>query len=223
VLESTSGKVLRATDPTVQGYVDWIKSADKQPPGGTYLPIVRLPHRPGVHLDVLKRLNDLSASTQLFAGNRDAYLYLLSELVGNIYEHAAASRAFVTAQFYPKKGLIEACFMDDGVTIAGSLASGAGAVYPPGRAHEAILDALRGKSAKGGGERGFGLRSSARVVNGLGGDMLIVSGRGSVVLGARGDRSVYSMSADDGLSGTLVSFRLRESSKKIKLLELVDE
>jgi hypothetical protein len=97
VLESTSGKVLRATDPTVRGYVDWIKSADKQPPGGTYLPIVRLPRHPGVHLEVLKRLNDQSASTQLFSGNRDAYLYLLSELVGNIYKPAAAGRAFVTA------------------------------------------------------------------------------------------------------------------------------
>ena len=142
--------------------------------------------------------------------------------VDNIYEHAEASRAYVMAQCYPKKRLIEVSFMDDGMTIPRSLETGTGTKYPAEGGHTAILDALQGKSAKAGGERGFGLRSSVRIANALGGEVLIVSGRGAVVAGPRGHRSVYSLTPPYGLDGTLVSIRLPESSKKINLYELVE-
>lgn len=223
ILVSESGKPVRATNASVQGYVNWIMRADDPLVGGTYVPVVRLPRDPSTYQGVLKHLRDLSETTKLFANNRDAYHYLLSELVDNIYQHADASRAFVMAQCYPKKALIEASFMDNGMTIPTSLARGTGSNYPPEKAHRAILDALRGKSAKGGGERGYGLRTSVRIANALGGEVLIVSGRGAVVTGKNGRLFVYSLKPAFGLDGTLVSIRLPDGAKRINLYKLLED
>lgn len=215
-------KPVRATNASVQGYVDWILRTDEPIVGDTYVPFVRLPSDPQSYLEVLRHLEDLSETTQLFSGNRDAYHFLLSELVDNIYEHAQASHAYVMAQRYPKKGLIEASFMDDGMTIPKSLELGTDTKYGADKAYEAILDALNGKSAKGSGERGFGLRSSVKIANALGGEVLIVSGRGAVVAHRGGRVLAYSLSTQYELDGTLVGIRLPNSNKKINLYELVE-
>jgi hypothetical protein len=222
VLVAHCKQPVHATSAAVQGYVDWILHADDPLAGDTYVPFVRLPKDPQLYLKVIKHLEDLSETTTLFAGNTDAYHYLLSELVDNIYEHARASRAYVMAQCYPRKRLIEASFMDDGMTISKSLETGTGTKYLPNEAHKAIIDALGGKSAKGGGERGFGLRSSVRIANALGGEVLIVSGRGAVVTGKPGHGLAYSLPQAFGLDGTLVSIRLPESDKRINLYKLVE-
>ena len=170
----------------------------------------------------MRRLEDLSRTTQVFSGNPDAYHYLLSELTDNIYEHAHASRAYVMAQYYPKKGLIEASFMDDGVSIPRSLERGTGVKYPSDAESGAILDALEGKSAKSGSQRGFGLRTSVRVVNELGGEVLIVSGRGAVVAELGEEVRSYSLGPPRELEGTLVTLRLPESARKVNLYALVE-
>lgn len=206
----------------MQGYAKWILSAGEPAAGGTYLPMVRLPQDPGKGQEVLARLEDLSKSTELFSRNRDAYHYLISELVDNIYEHSKSSHAYVMAQNYPKKGVIEASFIDDGVTIPKSLEAGTGTRYPPSRASQAIYDALNGKSAKSTDERGFGLPSTSRIVKELGGDVLVVSGNGALVTGARTAVSLYTLAQEFELSGTLVGLRLPNSDKTINLYELVE-
>ena len=221
--QANSHLELHATSAAVQGYVDWITTADRPPAGKTYVPVVRLPHEPRSSEEVLERLEDLSKTTPLFSRNKDAYHYLLAELVDNIYEHARASRAYVMAQYYPRKGLIEVSFMDDGMTIPRSLGHGLGATYPPNRAYQAILDALSGKSSKEGGLRGYGLSSSARLVNGLGGEALIVSARGAVVSTSAGRRLPYALREQNQLDGTLVSFRLPDSERTVNLYALVEE
>ena len=222
VLAAHCKQPVRAVNPSIQGYADWIMHADDPLVGSTYVPVVRLPQDPEAYLGVLEHLEDLSKTTELFSANKQAYHYLLSELVDNIYEHAQASHAYVMAQRYPKKGLIEASFMDDGMTIPKSLERGSGTSYPSGNAHEAILDALNGKSAKGGGERGFGLQSSVRIVTALAGEVLIVSGRGAVVAGRRRSMLVYSLSSQHELAGTLVGIRIPDSDKRINFYELIE-
>ena len=222
VLMNRTGQTLQTSNKAVQGYVDWILRADNPPPGSTYLPLVRLPHDPEASGEVLSHLEDLSKSTRLFSKNRDAYRYLLSELIDNIYEHSSASRAYVMAQYYPRKGLIEASFMDDGITIPGSLQHARGTAYGPQTDYLAIIDALKGRSAKGGDERGFGLRSCVRVVNALGGDVLIVSGSGAVVSEQGGQAMPYRLTSTHKLEGTLVGLRLRDEEKTVNLYSLVE-
>lgn len=126
------------------------------------------------------------------------------------------------AQYYPKKGVIEASFMDDGVSVPKSLEHGAGARYSRDAESDAILDALEGKSAKPGGQRGFGLRSPVRIVNELGGEALIVSGRGAVVAATAGDVRSYSLSPQRELQGTLVTLRLPDGTRKVDFYSLVE-
>lgn len=222
VLRAHSGAAIRATNPSVQGYVRWVTNAEAAPAGGTYVPVVRLPASIAEYRDVIERLNDLSATTTLFAVNQQAYRYILSELIGNIYEHAEANHSFVMAQAYTTQRLIEASFMDDGQTIAGSLERGTNRRYTPEDSYNAILDALDGTSSKGSDERGFGLRSSVRLANELGGEVLIVSGRGAVVIGPTRLRSPFVLEPDHALSGTLVGLRLPEGDKRVNLYEFVE-
>lgn len=222
VLIARTGQVLHASKPAVQGYVDFITAADSPVLGSTYLPLVRLPRDPRAYTSVIRRLEDLSRRTRLFSGNPNAYPYLLSELTDNIYEHASASRAYVMAQYYPKKGLIEASFMDDGVSIPKSLERGTGVRYPVDNQSEAILDALEGRSAKPGGQRGFGLRSSVRIVNALGGEALIVSGRGAVVSANAREVQSYNLAPQRELGGTLVSLRLPDTDRRVDFYSLVE-
>ena len=45
VLCAHTGASLTASNPAVQGYADWIMTTNTPPPGGTYVPIVRLPSK----------------------------------------------------------------------------------------------------------------------------------------------------------------------------------
>jgi hypothetical protein len=222
LLVAQTGATLHASSPAVQGYLDWILNVDEVPAEGTYIPIVHLPESPEACQGVLSRLEDLSGKTRLFSENRTAYRYLLSELIDNIYQHARASHAYVMAQFYPAKGLIEAGFMDDGVTIRGSLEEGTSARYSTESGPQPILDALGGRSAKSTEARGFGLGSSVRVANALGGEVMIVSGDGAVVATEDGNIQPFSLTKERKLGGTLVSIRLAEADRKISLYDLIE-
>jgi anti-sigma regulatory factor (Ser/Thr protein kinase) len=222
LLVSQSGASPHATNRSVQGYINRIMGAHEAPVEGTYIPFVRLPETPESCETVLSRLEDLSRTTKLFSENRTAYRYLVAELVDNIYQHARARRAYVMAQFYPGKGLMEASFIDDGVTIRGSLEKGTGIRYEPGSGYTPILDALSGKSAKSTHERGYGLGSSVRIANALGGEVMVVSGDGAVVATAEGKVLPFSLGAGRTMDGTLVSIRLTEADRKINIYELIE-
>jgi hypothetical protein len=221
VLMDRTGAVLESSIPSVRGYVAAVSRPDAPPAGATYLVALRRGADLGPGEGVLDRLVDLSGSTRLFSRNRDAYHYLLSELVDNIDQHAGADHAYVMAQYYPIRGEIEASFMDDGVTIPGSLERGIGRHYPPEDAVQAIVDALGGLSSRT-AERGFGLRTSVRLTNALGGEVLIVSGRGAVVAEPAGGVLPFRLSEDRALQGTLVSLRIPEGDKTISLYDYLE-
>jgi hypothetical protein len=221
VLMDQTGAQLQSPSSAVRGYVRTVSRTYPPPAGSTYFSAIRLPRRLRARDDPLTRLEDLSKTTRLFSGNSNAYHYLLSELVDNIYNHAGADHAYLMAQFYPNSGEIEASFMDDGVTIPGSLEQGAGRHYVPDQSYQAIVDALGGASAKT-NERGYGLRTSVRIANELGGEVLIVSGRGAVVVNPDGTALPYQLTEDQDLRGTLVSVRLREGDRKINFYKLVE-
>ena len=63
------------------------------------------------------------------------------------------------------------------------------------------LDALAGKSAKSTHERGFGLGSSGRIANALGGEVMIVSGDGAVVATEDGQVQPFSLGPDRMMGG----------------------
>jgi hypothetical protein len=113
----------------------------------------------------------LQLDTQLYI----AITYLIDEAVNNIKDHARTERGYLFTQFYPKKGFLDLCIADIGISLLGSY-------HYVGRTditnHEqAIQAALSGDSTKNNLHRGFGIRTSRNMlVNGLSGRYFLLSG-----------------------------------------------
>jgi len=113
----------------------------------------------------------LQSDAQLYSG----VSYLIDEAVNNITDHSRTDRGYLFTQFYPKKEYLDLCIADTGISILGSYEA-------VGRtditSHEqAIQAALSGDSTKDDPNRGFGIRTSRRMlVKGLGGRYFLLSG-----------------------------------------------
>jgi hypothetical protein len=147
----------------------------------TYLPLTNFPSTTlAQHTEVRERILEFISQRVRQRLNLDAQLYsavtyLIDEAVNNIKDHAQTERGFMFTQFYPKAEYMDLCIADAGVTILGSYQA-AGRVDITTDA-QAIQAALSGESTKDVSGRGFGIRTSRRMlVNGLGGRFYLMSG-----------------------------------------------
>jgi hypothetical protein len=105
-----------------------------------------------------------------------AIRHIVDELSANINEHSMAQKGFLMAQFYPKKELLHICIADCGDGIRGSYSR---AGVPVTDDIDAMGKAARGISSKKQwheNERGFGISTSRKIAQALGGTCFIVSG-----------------------------------------------
>ncbi|MBS3058098.1 MAG: ATP-binding protein [Candidatus Diapherotrites archaeon] len=186
--------------------------------GKTYIPIINLPPK-SLESESGKLLGQIFKfyNNGKEYGGENAFKYLISELVDNIYQHSEFKNAFLMAQRYEKKGFMEICFFDDGITISGSF-SKHGMVFEDS---DAILEAINGLSTKG-KERGFGLGSNLKVfTQGLPGEMLIVSGKGAAFFKANEPTKLYILQDKYKLEGTLISVRIPYPVKEVDIYEFI--
>jgi len=147
-------------------------------------------------------------------GGTLAFKYIVGEITTNIYEHSSFSTALVMAQKYPTKGFMDICFVDNGITIAGSFKK-VGMLFED---YEAIDAAIRGTSSKMNLERGYGLITNINMLaQGYGGSVLIVSGCGAYFY--HGNPKGYKLRESTKFDGTLVSMRVPYPSKEVNLYE----
>ncbi|BAZ98365.1 ATP-binding protein [Methanothermobacter sp. EMTCatA1] len=177
--------------------------------GKTYIPFVELLHDRSER-DPLKYVYDLLDKSY---GGKDALCFLLSELSDNIYQHSKFTSAYILAQKYPKKGFIEICFLDDGVSIPQNFENHD---YYFEYDSEAIIQAINGKSTKvpypGDPERGYGLNNILKIfVEGGKGELLVVSRRGAFYKSQ--DAKMYELGNE--FQGTLVSLRIHKGKLNI--------
>lgn len=219
-LEHKGCKILEPKDPKVTNYI--LKILEEQPDSSSksYVPVVPLSPDPKESGYVLDQIFELQKREGFVSGGEEAFKYVVGELVDNIYQHSEFTRALVMAQKYGKMGFVELGFFDNGITILGSFAKH-GLIYDEEEAHKAISDALKGLSSKGGRERGHGLSSSVRIfLDGLGGEVLIVSGSGAVYMSKQ--RSIcYVLSNYHKLTGTLISIRIQDLARQINIYNYV--
>lgn len=220
-LENKGCKILQPKDPKVISYM--LRMLEEQPDSSSksYVPVVPLSPDPKESGYVLDQIFELQKREGFVSGGEEAFKYVVGELVDNIYQHAEFTIALVMAQKYPKKGFVELGFFDNGITIPGSFGKH-GLIYDEEEAHKAISDALKGLSSKGGKERGHGLRSSVRIfLEGLGGEVLIVSGAGAVYMSK--ERSIgYVLGDYHKLAGTLISIRIQDLARQINIYNYVE-
>lgn len=111
---------------------------------------------------LVKNYQDFSLATNFFG-------YIIDELGANIEEHAQAKTVRIAIE--PIDQGFRVIIQDDGIGIGRSLTK----QYPKLSANEAIEKALQGYSSKGNG-RGYGLRTSKKLVELVGGHFQVASG-----------------------------------------------
>lgn len=179
--------------------------------GSTYLPVVSLPKDEDLSQPIMKKAYDLAGDP----GGKNAFRYLVGELVDNIYQHSRFDMALVMAQQYRKSGVMHLCIIDDGITIAGSLLE-SGMVLDD---EQAIIDALEGASSKKEQERGRGLGTTLSLtLKGYHGCMLVVSGRGAIYCDGENDLR-YRLSDRNKYEGTLISMIIPLTTEEVDLYE----
>jgi len=217
IKENKGLKVILPKSKSVSMYLSTIKenqvSEDK-----SYLPIIQLPSKEKLVNESLAKFYKLNNFSRE-CGGEAAFKYIVGELVDNVYQHSCFRNAFVMAQSDPKKGFIELCFCDDGITIPGSLKK-AGMIF--GEEEQAIVEAINGLSAKNDKERGYGLWSNLNLVlNGLNGEFLVISGNGAVFINKLGQK-LFKLQTPNSFNGTLISIRVKNQSKEVNLYDFVE-
>lgn len=110
---------------------------------------------------------------------QSAIYHPITELVTNIFDHSLKDRGYIFGQYYPNKKFLDICIVDCG--------RGLSRVYKEEKGlelndEEAIIEVMRGNSTKPGKERGFGVRTSKRVVcEALGGEFILISGNTALI------------------------------------------
>ena len=156
-------------------------------------------------LQIIKPIDEMS----------QALKYIFYELTNNVYDHSKFDNGFVIGQNYPRTNNSDFCFMDNGISIPGSLKD-YGFTFK--NDCEAIIKAVNGLSSKHGGEfvgRGTGLNTVINiVVQGAKGKVIIASGTGVVEITKS---KVYAKHVPENyIGGTLVGLRLN-SNKAINV------
>lgn len=182
----------------------------------SYIPIMRFPllgersraHVTSVGSAVVNLLRSrLDLSGRIFTGVN----YLISEILDNVIEHSFSHGGGIICQDYARKGYMDICIFDNGVTIPGSYRR---AKLLDDRSTDAqalqttINRRLSTKNTAGSVNRGFGISSSRQMlVHGLQGEFLIFSGSALYVSTPR-EEKVFPLPNHLGLHGTIVGLRI---------------
>lgn len=147
----------------------------------TYIPISVLERDKGAERENLEAMFSELIYKQLGSvpGAQNAVYYPIAELVTNIFEHSKDNRGFVFGQYYPSKEYLDICIVDTGRGLAKAYKDEMDLVLND---EQAIIEVLKGQSTKSQQERGYGIRSSKKVIcDGLGGQFVMLSGSVALV------------------------------------------
>lgn len=175
--------------------------------------IIKIPEIDNPNHPQLKEILNLPRKYKNIAGGTNSFGYLLEELVDNIYQHSAFEYANVTLRQFTNK--VDVIFFDRGITIKDNFFR-TGFIFRLDS--EAIQFATQGLSSKPGKERGQGLQSSTRIVLGLGGEILISSGSGSLYLS---NKIKIRYNLPYYVPGTLIVIRTLYPSKEIDIYNFI--
>ena len=162
---------------TTVSFPNGIDDPDSLPTDKTYLPIIRFPTNSENVTEKITTGFTKLVLKHIGFGNliTNAFFYAVDEMITNAYEHSASKWGWVFAQYYPTKNFLDVVILDQGHglrkayehTFKQSISD-----------EEAIRKALEGNSIKKDKERGYGLRTTKKLVtqSELNGKFLVISG-----------------------------------------------
>lgn len=152
-------------------------------------------------------------SLRAIPGIENAVYYPITELVTNIFEHSKKDEGWIFAQLYPKKSFLDLCILDCGRGLAKAYLQEKSLKISDS---EAIKRAMMGYSVKPGIERGYGIRSSKRVIcEGFGGGFVIVSGGAGLISAGKEEKLVQFPSFK--WQGVIIAYRIPQPKKAIDI------
>ncbi|MFA6304383.1 MAG: hypothetical protein WCV73_02415 [Patescibacteria group bacterium] len=187
----------------------------------SYIPIGKLIKNLGIERERLEsmfskmiyKVVDTSAQ-----GARSAIYYPIEELVGNIFEHSKKEEGFIFGQYYPKKEYLDICIVDRGRGLKGSYKEEQNIIITDA---EAINRVMSGHSVKSDIERGYGVRTSKRVVcEGLGGSFILLSGSVALISSQNQDKIVEL--PNFYWQGVIVAYRIPKPIKSFDISKYVE-
>lgn len=178
----------------------------------TYIPVINFPSNAENDekeyiLAVVERL--LIRQSDIQGNVANGLKYMISETIDNITEHSESDRGFICAQAYPRKGYLDICIADNGITLLGSYSKLADNEIESDI--EAIKAANRGLSSKNlpdAENRGYGIYTSKKMlVEGLGGQYMMMSGS-SGYMKSRTIDGFFDLPKNLRWHGTIVALRI---------------
>ena len=146
------------------------------------------------------------------AGLYDAAWYLITELANNVQQHSRGI-GFVAAQTTPSDAYVRIAIADSGCGIPASLID-AGFPWAQDLPDEDIIEQALAPRVSSKGQpsnEGVGLTLSARLVELMGGSMLIASGGGSVIRKINSAPKKDQFASGNRYPGTLIAISFRRS------------
>lgn len=151
-------------------------------------------------------------------GAMNAIYYPVSELVGNIFEHSKENEAYVLGQFYPKKNYLDMCIVDCGRGLAKTYLEEKHLNF---KDDTAIVQALKGNSTKADTERGYGIRTSRKVIcEGLKGEFAFISGQ-AVFLSFNNEEYMLIL-PQFHWQGVIVAYRIPKPEQSIDICPYIE-
>lgn len=187
-------------DGTLQGYI-----------GKTYTPICSFDAKDTLVSSRLQHYLQevIKKQTNYPDKLRTPLSYLLGELVCNIEQHSEAKHGFLFSQYLKREGCLNVCIADDGITVYNSYINTGMYLDEIGNSEaQALIKANSGCSTKKVDERGFGLRTSHRLLTeGLGGAFFMLSGNAFIRI-TEHDNDAVDLPPQIRWNGTIILLRI---------------
>lgn len=146
------------------------------------------------------------------------FFYPITELVANIFQHSKRDEGWLFGQIYRKKKFFDLCIIDRGRGLKKAYKEELNIEMSD---EQAIEEAMKGVSIKPDHERGYGIRTSKKLVcEGMGGSFIMLSGK-SALLAERQGQKLISMDNFDW-KGVIIAYRIPFLSKGIDITPYIE-
>lgn len=175
----------------------------------TYIPIINFPAKSDSRDGIITTVEQMIINQSSIPNNISQGLrYIIAESLDNISDHSESKRGYILAQVYKQKGYLDLCIADSGITLLGSYKKlNNTGIASDLEAIQAAQKRVSSKNVDGIESRGFGISTSRRmIVDGMGGQYLMLSGNAIYMLG-KGYDNYYSFPSGLRWNGTIIAFR----------------
>jgi|GEM_PF-7102418 len=200
-----------------------IDDPDLLPHGKTYLPIMRFPTNSEALIEKITTGFIRLVLRHIGFGNliTNAFFYAVDEMVTNVWEHSLSKWGWVFVQYFKSKGFLDVVILDQGRGLKKAYEEAFGRSFSD---KEAISKALEGDSIKKDKERGYGLRTTRKLVtqSKLNGKFIIIIISGTNGHFAEKGRDLFFDLETWEWKGTIIVMRLYKVTETINYVDYVE-